>query len=236
MSYPGSKDGNGVWQFLINNTPYHTRYFELFAGRACLYYRKRPALFSLLNDVDPVVVEHHAQHAPNDTIVTHCPAGDLLASVNWQPHDFVYLDPPYPQNARRSGATIYRHEMLTVEEHEALLQALLPLPCYIMISTKQNALYDRYLKPWRKLKFRTADHVGPVEEIIYCNYPQPALLHQYDFYGNNFTHRQGMKRKRERFAEKIMKLPAYERHLFIQELLNRDANEVKHFLHLHSQK
>jgi hypothetical protein len=138
--------------------------------------------------------------------------------------------------ARRSPARLYKHEM-NDKQHVKLLKTMLPIDANIMISTRQNDLYDEHLKDWRKETFNTLTHRGrPATEIIYMNYPPPAILHQYDYLGEGYIDRQRIKRKVDRFQEKIQALPAYERHLFIQELIKHDQAAVQHFLSVSKQK
>lgn len=47
-TYTGSKNGNGVAQWIINKIPLHTNYYELFAGSASIYFKKRTAKESVL--------------------------------------------------------------------------------------------------------------------------------------------------------------------------------------------
>jgi hypothetical protein len=80
-----------------------------------------------------------------------------------------------------------------------------------MLSSYENDMYDSYLRGWEKHKFRTACRGGVRIECVYLNYEAPKQLNQYDFIGNGFTDRQRLKRKAERFREKILQLPELER-------------------------
>lgn len=248
-NYPGAKSGTGIIQWLINNIPFHDRYFELFAGSAQLYYAKQPAETSILNDLDLKVCKSYP--GTNHTYIFNNSATDLLKKPDYPTRvrvkgdifvygleylfknlsraDFIYLDPPYPFSSRRSGKKYYQHEM-TDSDHVQLLTAIRAVDANIMISTRQNDLYDQYLHDWRKASFETMDRAGRCTEIIYMNYPVPGLLHQYDYVGNGYTDRQRVKRKITRFTHKIANLPDYEKHMFIQQLIKNDAASVQHFL------
>jgi len=232
MSYTGSKNANGIPQWIQNNTPYHERYFELFAGSGANYYNKRPAPFNWLNDLSAAVIDFHLYNACDATLITQLDTLSIIAEFNFKRSDFIYLDPPYPFISRRSGAVYYEHEM-SDSQHIQLLNGLIGLPASVMIATKQNEIYEDMLTGWHRKEFQTADRRGAYMEVIYMNYAQPQFLHQYNHLGNGFTDRQRMKRKRDRFTAKINELPAYERHLFIQELITQDAAAVKHFLTMH---
>ena len=52
MTYPGGKNGPGVYQNIINQQPPHERYFELFLGSGAVLRNKRPASMSYGADLD----------------------------------------------------------------------------------------------------------------------------------------------------------------------------------------
>lgn len=231
-NYPGSKNNSGILQFFINRIPYHKRYFELFVGTGALYYAKKPAEINILLDMNPDVVEALLRKDlhKEQTLVSNGSAIELMQrckqSITRQ--DFIYLDPPYPMSTR-AGRKYYQHEM-TDADHVQLLQTIQALDANIMISTRQNKLYEEYLKGWYKATHRIANRANVLDEIIYTNYPPPDILHQYDHLGDGYVDRQAKKRKRVRFMQKIQQLPDYERHMFIQEMIAANAAEVQHFL------
>jgi DNA adenine methylase len=57
MSYPGGKNGSGVYQTLINLMPPHDVYIEPFLGGAAIMRLKRPARLNIGIDADPAPVE-----------------------------------------------------------------------------------------------------------------------------------------------------------------------------------
>lgn len=236
MQYPGKKSNSGIVQFIINNIPLHTRYFELFAGTGNIHFSKRPADENILSDFDVKQVRYLIDNnRSNNTLVIQKTFQDLIAKTVFTGSDFLYLDPPYPLSSRRNAKKYYRHEM-TDEDHVQLLKTVLAMDANIMISTRQNELYELHLKSWRKKLFKTVDRAGACEEIIYMNYPEPPLLQQYDYLGNGYIDRQRIKRKIERFAGKLNELPQYERHLFIQEMIKNDCAAVQHFLTVYAGK
>lgn len=247
-NYPGSKNASGIIPFLINNIPFHTRYFELCAGSAKLFQFKKRATANFLNDIDedtafglydlpgnfPLNVQWNYfletwDIRPGDTVTTMYDQMKYLVYFPWLLDDFIYLDPPYPFDSRRSDRKIYRHEM-TDSDHVQLLTAAQALGVNIMISTRANDLYTDMLKGWRCKSFNTVDRGGAAVELIYMNYPEPELLHQYDYLGDGRTERQQIKRKRESFYEKVQDLDKYQRHALIQEMILTDRSAVQHFL------
>ncbi len=145
-------------------------------------------------------------------------------------NDFMYLDPPYPEISRRSGKKYYKYEMLTIEEHTNFLNLCRMINANIMISTRQNYLYDLLLSDWRKKEFETVDRQGKVIEVIYMNYPEPDYLHQYDHLGIDFIDRQRIKRKVTRFANKIDRLPQYEKMAILQEVFKQNSDQLQQLL------
>lgn len=175
MKYPGAKTNSGITQWLINNIPFHSRYFELFAGTAALYRAKRPANENILTDLSEKMVQYLiSRNRTNNTLILQADALDILKKLQLTRKDFIYLNPPYPAAARRSGKSYYKHEMLDDSDHVQLLSSMLEADANIMISTRQNDLYEIYLKDWRKEYFDTIDRCGKVMEIIYMNYPPPG--------------------------------------------------------------
>jgi hypothetical protein len=52
MTYPGGKNGAGVWQQILNQMPPHSVFIEPFLGSGALMRRKRPALLNIGIDRD----------------------------------------------------------------------------------------------------------------------------------------------------------------------------------------
>lgn len=208
-NYIGSKSGNGVLQFLINLIPPHKRYFELYAGSAKLYYAKAPAEVNVLNDIYLDVIEKHRLLCGPDVITLCYDARSLIDNINYTAADFIYLDPPYPFATRGKQKLLYNFELYD-QDHIELLKSCRKCKAKMLISSYENDLYDKYLSGWNKMIFRTACRGGVRYECVYFNYEVPAMLNQYDFVGENFTDRQRLKRKAERFKEKMLQLPKIE--------------------------
>lgn len=232
-NYPGAKTNSGLIPFMINNIPAHKRYFELFCGTAELYIRKEAAEISILADIDSKVIgEHLKKHLPADTRLYNMPFENIVHAYRntFTRNDFMYLDPPYPGIARRSGRSYYEHEMLSIGEHTEFLELCKTIDANIMISTSPNHLYGRILSDWRVKNFETMGHRGRYTETIYMNYPEPEILHQYNYLGNDFIDRQRIKRKVDRMEAKIKHLPVHERMAILQNIVLHNADHVKHFL------
>lgn len=241
-NYPGKKSNTGIIQFLVNNIPAHKHYYELFLGSGNLYLSKRPAEISVLADIDKNVIDEHLKNNyTGDTKLYNCSYKAFLANSQsrwYNQDDFFYLDPPYPESARRSGKKYYAHEMLSDAEHLELLNKCQAINANVMISTRHNQLYSQVLSEWRVKEFHTMDRGGKCVEVIYMNYPEPEHLHQYDYLGEGFGDRQRIKRKIDRLLSKWGNLPQHEKNALIVALAKNNYTAVDHALSIvrdHSQ-
>ena len=87
---------------------------------------------------------------------------------------FFYLDPPYmPETRHGNKAATYAHEM-SVDDHAALLDALLQIKGKAMLSGYAAPLYDEKLKAWRREELKTKAHMANSgeerTEVIWFNY------------------------------------------------------------------
>ena len=134
--YPGAKNGSGIIPWLINNIPYHEVYGEYCAGSGALYFAKKTAKCNILNDINPKVVQSllsKIDSSRSNTAVYNLPVLQMLADYQYCTDDFIYLDPPYHKDDRRSGAEIYDFEMMQDDDHIQLLTAILASTANIMI-------------------------------------------------------------------------------------------------------
>lgn len=250
-TYPGAKTNSGLIQFLINNMQLHDCYFELFAGTAKLFRTKRPAAYNWINDIDPkapalidkndiykecfTIMSMTAVIELTDydkNIVYSCIEAMAIIEKNakyFNRNHFIYLDPPYTFSSRRSGKKYYKHEV-DFDYHRRLLDKIQSIDANVMISTKEDDLYNEKLKSWRKASFLTTDRQGTYEEIIFMNYDPPALLHQYDFLGKNFTDRQRIQRKIKRLNDKISMLPGDEKNALLAAIVKNNQTAASIFI------
>lgn len=80
-----------------------------------------------------------------------------------------------------------------------------------MISGYWSELYAQTLKDWRTLSFPGVTRGGPAREYLWTNFPEPVELHDYRYLGAGFRERERIKRKKQRWAEKLRKMPLLER-------------------------
>ena len=101
------------------------------------------------------------------------PAIELIPRYDGE-DSFFYLDPPYmPETRHGNKAATYAHEM-SVDDHVALLDALLQIKGKAMLSGYAAALYDEKLKAWRREELKTKAHMANSgeerTEVIWFNY------------------------------------------------------------------
>jgi DNA adenine methylase len=234
MTYPGGKNGDGVYQRLINLMPPHTVYIEPFLGGGAILRRKKPASLNIGIDRDPQVIRAwQACTAENDDASggiagpddtagrmagTHperfrFAVGDgitFLQSYPFRGGELVYCDPPYLRATRRRS-NLYRYEM-TDTQHKALLAIITTLPCMVMISGYASALYQETLRSWNSIRFQAMTRGGRVAtEWLWYNYPAPLALHDYSYLGDTFRERERIKRKKHRWVNRLQTMPILER-------------------------
>jgi DNA adenine methylase len=92
------------------------------------------------------------------------------------PDTFLFLDPPYLPSVREPGSRrLYSLEM-SCDDHERLLDRLLLVTGKVMLCGYESALYQRYLRGWRRDSFdvkcrSSGKKVRPKRvEVVWMNY------------------------------------------------------------------
>lgn len=135
----------------------------------------------------------------------------LRSRTTWEGNEFVYCDPPYVWNARSSLERGYEHEY-SLEDHQQLLGVIKSLPCRVMISGYWSELYEEELSDWRTISSQTMTRGGrPRTEYAWMNYDEPVELHDYRWLGENYRERERIKRKQQRWRERLKQMPILER-------------------------
>ena len=135
----------------------------------------------------------------------------------------IYCDPPYLHETRRS-ARRYKHDY-TNEDHVDLLHLLNNLPCNIILSGYPSELYDEHLHDWNKIELQVMSHSGPRTEVIWHNYKIDRSFWP-TYAGANFTKRQDIKRKAQRWGKNYEKLPRYERLAIMATLMDIESSAI----------
>jgi hypothetical protein len=228
--YPGSKGASGVWQKIIRQMPPHTRYVEAFAGYAKVYRSKRPASTNILMDIDPAVCQAlrawQVAHGDDRGEVWRVDALEVLSKspAMQDPQTLVYADPPYLASTRTR--LFYDWEFDSIEQHTSLLRLLLEARCMCMVSGYWSQLYSTILQSWRVISFPAMTRGGLRQEYLWCNFPEPTLLHDPRYAGENFRERERIGRKRERWHRRFAAMPAGERQVIAEGLAAADPDAI----------
>ena len=211
MRYNGGKNSPGVYQWIINHIPPHTRYIELFAGSGAILRHIRPARSAIAIDLDERSTRYLQSLSIAGLVVLREEVLSWLKHYTPLPGDFIYADPPYPRSTRIDARRMYRYELGNLD-HIALLRCLKDLTVPVAISTYTNPIYTDELGGWRLSTITThvRDH-SPRTECLYMNYPPPTCLHDYSYLGHDFRERERIRRKYKRWEHRLRLLPEMER-------------------------
>ncbi len=241
MSYPGGKNGAGVYQKIINLMPPHDRYFEPFLGGGAILRLKRPAMENIACDLvgsQVLAVEYSLREsgvAAGD--IARDDGGRRRRSPNSARRDrqssiayrlfrgcaleflesstFTEKDLIYCDPPylmeTRSGKRLYEHEMDAVQ-HRRLLRCLLETPALVMVSGYWSSLYAEMLEGWNSIHFEAMTRGGrTATEWLWFNFPPPIELHDYRYLGEGFRERERIKRKKLRWTDRLRRMPTLER-------------------------
>lgn len=217
MAYPGGKNGSGVYQKIINQIPPHRVFISAFLGHCAIMRYKKPAPVSIGIDSDGGVVKHWADLiATNSDVagvtVIHGDAISFLKSYNFQGDEFVYADPPYLMETRKSKRKLYNAEYGDRDQHEELLKVLKSLPCMVALSGYQSSLYSSVLATWRTISYNTITRGGTVaREWLWMNYLEPKALHDYRYLGETYREREKIARQKRRWHARLKRMTPLQR-------------------------
>ena len=235
MTYPGGKNGAGVYQRIINHMPPHKTYIEMFLGSGAVMRNKQVALRNIGIDRSPEALGLCLDLAgEKGRLITHLEgdALELLPSLKRtltdsllinEPDTLIYADPPYIMETRKGGE-MYDFEMSDAD-HVRLLRILIDARCMVMISGYRSGLYDEALSHFHRVDYQTMTRRGMVEESLWMNFPAPIALHDYSHLGADYRERERIKRKKARWAAKIAGMDRQER-LAIMEILTTQTAQL----------
>lgn len=229
--YPGSKGGSGHAERIIRQMPPHAVYVEAFAGTAAVFRKKAPSASSVLIDVAPKCCHRLRSYivGPRGAAVGE---GENRMFREWSESSFlrveeritlingdaleilpamaavrasnalVYFDPPY-LDSTRSKKVLYDFDSKTESFHCAVLDMAKELPCMVMISGYRSELYAKRLRRWRCVEIPFMTHGGRRIDRLWCNFPEPQILHDPRWAGANYRERELIKRRQKRWAAKF---------------------------------
>ena len=223
MAYPGGKGGAGVYQRIITLMPPHRVFIEPFLGGGAVMSAKRPAARNIGVDLDGDVVGAWADR-PGVEVVHGCGI-DFLRRHDFAGDELVYCDPPYLM-ATRAGRRLYEHE-LSEAQHDELLGVITGLPCMVMISGYWSPMYADRLKGWTAISFAAMTRGGRLAtEWLWFNYPEPVELHDYGFLGTSFRERERIKRKKQRWTARLVRMPILERQALLSAIAELGSADI----------
>ncbi len=205
-SYFGSKAASGLYQNIISIMPPHDTYIETHLGGGAIMKRKPSAITNIGIDLDCEALLNFQCNYPVH-LVNGC-AHEFLRQYDYSGKELIYCDPPYLLETRTSHRR-YRFEY-TKQDHTGLLELLKLLPCKVILSGYPTALYDELLGDWNSIELQAMSRGGPRTEKLWYNY-EIDRVHWATYAGKDFTDRQRIKRKAQRWATKYQGLPNAER-------------------------
>ena len=224
--FPGGKGAAGTYQKIINQMKPHDIYIVGFLGGGTIIRKKKPASINIAFDLDKNALDMLPDCEYSGLIELHHEnfidwlENNQLTINQSEQRILFYLDPPYLMTTRKSKKEIYRYEMSRAE-HERLLNLIVGLNCDVMISGYWSNLYEAYLSEWRVITFLSQTRGGtPGLENLWLNFAQPLRLHDYSFLGENATQRQNIKRKAERWKNRLLHLDPREAAAIMREIDN----------------
>ena len=240
--YPGSKGASGVKEFLINNTPKCEFFVDGFGGSGfvsesiaklekniqILYFEIVKHVFKQFKEASTLpgiicfnenVIEHYLNNLSKKD------KSDLQYFFE---ETVFFFDPPYLFETRRTIRPMYDYEW-TLEQHIEFLAFVRLLSektrAKIMITHPECDTYNALLvdgytdKEWTAQPFAYMGRGGKIDDMLWTNFnPKEEVLLSYKYVGDNNTDRQRIKRKSERWTEKIKALPFHEQQAIVTEI------------------
>lgn len=222
MGYLGSKAASGAYQAIIAAMPAHDTYIETHLGTGTVMRRKPPAARSIGIDIDPEVIRRFGSMPGVELHQSDAVA--YLRGFNYKDAGrvLIYADPPYLHSTRTSRKR-YRFEY-SEQDHISLLSVLRDRAAsgvLVMLSGYPSRLYDDLLPGWRTVEFQVMSRGGVRTEKLWLSFPAQSA-HWATFAGRNFTDRQRIKRKAQRWADNYRTLPTSERVAILAALLESE--------------
>lgn len=219
--YLGSKAASGLYQNIIAMMPPHSTYIETHLGGGTIMKKKPPAMKSIGIDIHADPLANFECDHPVE-LINGC-AHEFIRNYQFKGGEVVYADPPYVWETRTSRNR-YKHEYDDLG-HIELLNLLKTLPCSVIISGYPSALYDEHLSDWNSIELQAMTRGGPRTEKIWFNY-EIDRVYWATYAGKDFTDRQRIKRKANRWGENYKNLPKSERLAILAAIMAVEAVET----------
>lgn len=219
--YFGSKAASGLFQNIIAMMPPHDTYIETHLGGGAIMKRKPPAATNIGIDIDLKALSDFKCDYPVQ-LVNEC-AHQFLRHYAYSGSELIYTDPPYLIETRTSRRR-YRFEY-TRQDHIELLGLLKSLPCRVILSGYPSSLYEELLRDWNSIELQVMSRGGARTEKLWYNY-EIDRVHWAAYAGKDFTDRQRIKRKAQRWGRKYQSLPRAERLAVLAAIMEVEKLEI----------
>ncbi|MFV2061845.1 MAG: DNA methylase [Gammaproteobacteria bacterium] len=221
-SYFGSKAASGLFQNIISIMPPHTTYIETHLGGGAVMKKKPPTANNIGIDLDVNALSNfNCDYAVQ--LIEGC-AHRFLDNYEYTGTELIYCDPPYLLETRTSSRK-YRFDY-TKQDHIKLLEQLKSLPCQIILSGYPSTLYNEQLNDWNCIELQAMTRGGPRTEILWYNYTIDRTYWA-TYAGKNFTDRQRIKRKAQRWSKNYERLPRAERLAIMSSLMKIEGETTR---------
>jgi len=220
--YFGSKAASGLFQNIIAIMPPHNTYIETHLGGGAVMKRKPPTANNIGIDLDSDALSNFDCEYPVQ-LINGC-AHHFLSHYEYTGAELIYCDPPYLAETRTSSQR-YRFDY-TKQDHIELLEQLNSLPCHIILSGYPSSLYDEQLSSWNSIELQAMTRGGPRTEKLWFNYTIDRMYWA-TYAGKNFTDRQRIKRKAQRWGNNYKRLPRAERLAILATLMDGEASSTR---------
>lgn len=212
MSYLGSKAASGAYQAIISIMPPHNTYIETHLGSGMIMATKPPCEINIGIDIDSEAIQYAKNNRLSNyghslNIYNQC-AHQFLKNYDFTGDELIYCDPPYLHSTRTSNKR-YNYEY-TKEQHISLITLLKDINAKVILSGYPSELYNYLLNDWNTKEFQVMTRGGVRTEKLWFNYELDSTYWT-AFAGKDFTNRQQIKRKAQRWANNYKKMPSHER-------------------------
>jgi len=249
MSYPGGKNGSGVYQRIISLMPPHDVYIEPFLGGGAVMRLKRPAALNIGLDLSGSAIAAFRESAaslkltidqgildrssPNLTNGAGGPSlslevGDGIEKLQriatgklpLAGRVLIYCDPPYVASSRLDR-DMYGNEMSDVQ-HRRFLRCIKKISAMVMVSGYRSGMYMHALKGWNSITYESMTRGGyPKTEYLWFNFEPPTALHDYRYLGRDFRERERIKRMKQRWTARLERMPVLQRQALLSAIADR---------------
>ncbi|WP_299116888.1 hypothetical protein [uncultured Winogradskyella sp.] len=221
--YIGNKNFSNVFPTLCNMIPKAERYFSLFLGGGGVEFSKE------FINCNWIASDKNLQVQKNSSSMAlrfYSDYKELLEKEKITQNDFIFADPPYLFDCRKSKSKLYKDEF-NYEDHVEFLNYMISLQCRILITHPSHLLYENKLVEWERKELKYMTRGGWYQDNIYTNYfPDHVELFCYNYLGKDRTDRQRIKRKRKNVLKKINSLSFHEKKAILSELSKLNSTTI----------